>query len=74
MANRWYENGRRDARKSYARDYRVFGSAGQTVRVMTVEERRDYDHAAETTWHAEDFKPAPEKPAPLDPWAAELAT
>jgi hypothetical protein len=26
---------------------------------------------AETTWHAEDFQPAPEKPAVADPWAPE---
>lgn len=34
---------------------------------------RKPERAAETTWHAEDFRPAPERPAPLDPWAAELA-
>ena len=35
---------------------------------------RKSEPAAETTWHAEDFEPAPEKLAPLDPWAAQLAT
>ena len=32
---------------------------------------RNPQPVAETTWHAEDFQPAPEKPAVADPWAPD---
>jgi hypothetical protein len=34
---------------------------------------RKPEPAASTTWHAEDFQPAPEPPAVADPWAPDAA-
>ena len=53
-------------------EFRGCGTVKSWLRKLANSFSRKPDPATETTWHAEDFRPAPERPAPLDPWAEDL--